>query len=354
MNILIVKLSAIGDVVHTLPSLAALRKLYPEAYITWVVEEKAADLILDHPLLNRVVVSRRISWIENLKRGKVREVFREVSTFVKILRDRRYDLIIDFHGLLKSSLIVMLSKGMRTLGYKSLQELSGLFYREKIPEDLTKHAVDRYLDFVAYLGGDVTEKKFLIPEKEVDIQHVEDLLRSSEALKNCNGFVAVNPFALWETKLWSEKKFAELCDRIYQELNRGIVLTGGYNDGPYLASIEKNMTSPVLNLGGKTTLRQLASLYRRADLVVSTDTGPMHIAAAVGTPVVALFGPTDPRRTGPYGTHHRVVRLNIPCSPCFLKKCYNKACMSNLDVEPVFNAVSETLGGKHDDKQRAT
>ncbi|MEA1970613.1 MAG: glycosyltransferase family 9 protein, partial [Thermodesulfobacteriota bacterium] len=146
LNILIVKLSAIGDVIHTLPSLAALRKLYPDAHITWVIEEDSADIIEGHPCLDRVIISHRKSWLKNLKRlHEVRKTISEMKSFVATLRDRRYDLAVDFHGLLKSSLIVLLSGGRRKLGYDSMQEISGFFLGEKIYEDMDKHAVDRYL-----------------------------------------------------------------------------------------------------------------------------------------------------------------------------------------------------------------
>jgi len=161
MNILIVKLSAVGDVVHTLPSLAALRKLYPDAHITWVIEEAAADLVTGHPYLDRVLVSRRKSWAKSLKsprRASGRST--EMRSFLRTLRDRPYDLVIDFHGLFKSAVIVFLSRGKRKLGYDSLQELSGLFLNEKIPENMNKHAVDRYLDFLRHLGSPVENQPF--------------------------------------------------------------------------------------------------------------------------------------------------------------------------------------------------
>ena len=154
MNILIVKLSAIGDVIHTLPALAALRRLYPAADITWVVEEAAADLLADHPDLDRVLISRRKTWLKEFRQGRVAAPLREMHAFYRALRCRPYDLVIDFHGLLKSAVIVAMSGGRRRLGYDSLQEMSGLFYNEKIAEEMGKHAVDRYLDFVRHLAAE--------------------------------------------------------------------------------------------------------------------------------------------------------------------------------------------------------
>lgn len=340
MNILILKLSAIGDVVHTLPSLAALRKRYPDAHITWVVEEAAADLVMDHPLLDRVIISRRKSWIGDLKGGRISSALKEIKIFLSELRARRYDLVIDFHGLFKSALIVLLSGGVRKLGYNSLQELSGLFYNEKISEDMGKHAVDRYLDFARHLGAYPDTPEFIIPIQEENENRVRALLIAN-GIDRDDPFVAFSPQALWETKLWSDQKFAQLSERIIQELNMPVVFTGGEEKST--EGIQSFMTLPFVDLAGRTTLKDLAGLYREASLLVATDSGPMHLAAAVGTPVVALFGPTDPSRTGPYGKGHTVIRMELPCSPCFLKTCETRQCMQGITVEDVFQAVRKKL-----------
>ena len=340
MNILIVKLSAIGDVVHTLPSLAALRKLYPDAHITWVIEKDSADIIEGHPYLDRIIVSRRKSWVGNLKRlHEVRKTIDEIASFIATLRDRKYDLVVDFHGLLKSSLIVFLSGGRRKLGYDSMQELSGLFLDEKIYEDMDKHAVDRYLDLPYHLGADIGKPEFAIHIGEENRNRADSLLKKS-GIGVEDSFVSVNPVAFWDTKLWENGKFARLCDRITEELKMKVVFTAGRNQKT-VKRIRSLMKFPSVNLAGRTTLRDLAYLYALSTLVITTDSGPMHISAAVGTPTVALFGPTDPARTGPYGEGHTVIRKNLPCSPCFLKKCETKRCMKEISVEDVFQAVKK-------------
>lgn len=339
MNILIVKLSAIGDVIHALPSLAALRDLYPRAHITWVVEEASADLVRNHPYLDRVLVSRRKNWGRDFAAGRVRKSFQEIASFISELRDRRYDLVIDFHGLFKSSFIVSLSGGKRKLGYDSMQELSGLFLNEKIPEDMNKHAVDRYLDFLRHLGADIKNIRCVLPDDREAVQKIENLMKEFSLQEK--KFIAVNPVALWETKLWSDERFASLADEINNQLKIKVVFTG--NEKEPLERITKLMTTEGINLGGRTSLIELASLYKKARTVISTDSGPMHLAAAVGTPVVALFGPTDPKRTGPYGPGHTVIRTALECSPCFLKKCPTKKCMEDITSEQVLAAVKEII-----------
>jgi ADP-heptose:LPS heptosyltransferase len=340
VNILVVKLSAIGDVIHTLPSLSALRRLYPEADITWVIEEAASDIIKDNPCLNRTIVFHRKRWAKDIKKlRRLNRTIKEIKSFITTLRKRKYDLVIDFHGLFKSSIIVLLSGGKRRLGYDSMQELSGLFLNEKIPEDMDKHAVDRYLDLPRYLSADTTRKEFPIPIQKENRNRVERLLKRYDVDIN-ERFMVVNPVALWETKLWEDAKFAGLCDRITEELKTKVIFTGGSSSG-MIEHIQSLMVSPSVNLGGQTTLKELAYLYKSASLVITPDSGPMHIAAAVGTPVVALFGPTDPSRTGPYGEGHVVVRKEMPCSPCFLKKCSTNRCMKEITVGEVFHEVKQ-------------
>ena len=339
MNILIVKLSAIGDVIHTLPSLAALRELYPRAHITWVVEEAAADLVKNHPCLNEVLVSGRKRWSRDLRAGQFSRSLSEIRTFIKTLRKRHYDLVIDFHGLLKSSIIVLLSGGKRKLGYDSWQELSGLFLNEKIPEDMNKHAVDRYLDFPRYLGSKTGNVQFVLPADPGAEEKARVLLRNNK-LEDKN-FIAINPVALWETKLWNNHKFADLADLISQDLQMKIAFTG--SDKEQIDKITSSMTTDGINLGGETSLQDLACIYKKARMVISTDSGPMHLAAAVGTPVIALFGPTDPDRTGPYGAGHTIVRAGLDCSPCLLKKCSTKKCMEDISPEQVFAVVKRMI-----------
>ncbi|MEN6465447.1 MAG: glycosyltransferase family 9 protein [Syntrophaceae bacterium] len=342
MEILIIKLSAIGDVIHTLPSLRALKKKFPGARITWVVESAAADLLKDNPDLDRVIVSDRKAWAGNLKKfKKIKETISEIAAFIRILRDRRYDIVIDFHGLFKSAVLAFMVKGARKLGYDSMQEMSGLFYSEKIPEDMGKHAVDRYLDFPRYLGCIVEKAEFNIypdaeNEKNIDSLFAKNNISSRDLL------IAVSPQALWETKLWDNAKFALLCDRIGAELGGKVIFTGG--PGGIISGIRSQMKTRSINLEGMTTLRELAALYRRVALLVTTDSGPMHLAAAVNTPVVAVFGPTSPARTGPYGAGHTVIQRDLSCAPCFLKHCETKNCMNEISVEEVLEAIKMRTG----------
>ena len=341
MRILIIKLSAIGDVVHSLPVLSALRRLYPNSSIHWLVEEAAAGLLQDHPLLDRVLISRRKSWISGLKQGRI-SVLKEFWNFLGAVRAERYDLILDLQNLFKSALWVAVARGPRKVGFSSTKELAYLPLNEKIgPEDFNLHAVDRYMEFVRYLGDYDEPLCFSVPVTPLQVAGVDQLLKEV-GLKG-RKVVALNPMALWPTKLWNPRSFSELADRLAKELGLGVVFTGGEQDWDSVEEIIARMSSSPVNFCGRLNLLELAALFSRCALVISTDTGPMHLAAAMGTPVVALFGPTAPDRTGPYGPGHVVLRTGIPCSPCLKKKCADPKCMYEITPEIVFDAVKNRL-----------
>ncbi len=343
VEILIVKLSAIGDVVHTLPFLHVLRKNFPLAKIDWLVEEGAAGLIEGHPAIRRVIISRRKSWRRRLfKDRRVVEVWREILRFLKDLRRYRYDCVIDLQGLLKSGLLVGLSKGERKLGMKGAREGAWLFLKEpSVSVNYHQHAIDRYLDVATYLGCTRDRWDYRIPVFEIHKRAVEQMLRG-DGLRGGN-LVAINPMAKWKTKLWEPELFAALGDRILKDFSCDIIFTGSESDRPVIEKISSMMQTRPANFAGRTGLRELAYLYGRCRVLVTTDTGPMHMAAAMGCSVVSLFGPTSPLRTGPYGTGHRVMTSGAACSPCFKKSCDQWSCMRDITVDSVYEAVRAIL-----------
>ncbi len=348
MNILIVKLSAIGDVIHTLPALSAIRKRYPNAHITWLVETAAADLVVGHRALDRVIVSHRKRWIRELKGPGRRQALADIRRFWHALRDTDYDIIIDFQALLKSAVLVWLARGKRKIGFDrgmQHQEHSYLLLNERIPPvDMAVHALTRGLILLKAIGIEPSSVVYDVPVSERDRRQVNSLLDES-GFDGSRPLVAINPVALWETKLWVNDRFAALADRLVRAHGVDVVFTGGPGDRETIADIRLQMTEKSVDLSGRTTLTMLAALYQRAALLVTTDTGPMHLAAAVDTPVVALFGPTAPWRTGPYGKGHRVVRTAPSCSPCFKRQCdvHQCRCMRDITVTHVLEAVADRL-----------
>lgn len=348
-KILIVKLSAIGDVIQTLPVAEALRKQYPEAHIAWVVEEEAGDLLTGHPTLDRVIVSRRKTWQKRFFRsGEFWSTLREVGEFIRDLRKQNYDWVIDTHGLFKSALLVFLSRGKRKIGYRRspgiAEEGSYLFTNERYePLSVERHALERYLDLVARLG-------VRVDKPELRFSPPADSLRKAESLVLGNGLlsrplVIIHPMAKWPTKLWPGEKFAALAESLVKKKGASVIFTGSREDREPVEKIVRRIgpSKNILILTGQTSLKELAGLFSFSDLVVTTDTGPMHLAAAVHAPLIALFGPTAPWRTGPYGDGPVILRQPLGCSPCFRKKCDSTECMNSLSVEAVLKAAEAKL-----------
>ncbi len=323
MNILIVKTSAIGDVTHTLPALKALRQKYPEARIDWLVEEAAADLLRGVGDIDRLLVSRRRYWWGEIKSGPARalKALRDFFAFVRLLRSRRYDLLFDFQNLLKSSIFVFLARADKKTGYgrgMEHSEMSYLFLNQRIkPVSMDIHAAKRELMLLEAVGIEPGTPEVSLTVVDGARERVVSLL-AAEGMGSDGPMVAVNPVATWETKLWSEEGFAAVVRGLVAAGCR-VVMSGGPGDCETVARIIGESHEGVIDLCGRTSLSELAALYSICDLVISTDTGPMHIAAAVGTPVLAIFGSTAPWRTGPCGAGHRVVRLDLECSPCLKK-----------------------------------
>jgi lipopolysaccharide heptosyltransferase I len=350
VNILIVKMSAIGDVVHTLPALNALRQTYPDAKIDWLVEDTAADLLLGHRALDRVLIWPRRTFVRLIKRGRLlraRNVF--FDTFQE-LRATPYNLIIDFQALLKSSLWVFLARGRRKAGFDrgmAHAENSQYFLNERVPAvSMEIHALDRGLKLLEYLGIPTTRIIYDIPVRKEDERIAEALLKESPTPPD-QPLIAVNPVAKWPTKLWPPERFREVAERLSHHGCR-VAFTGSGDDRKLIDEICRPMKVPILRLDGRTSLKTLAALYHRAKAVITTDTGPMHLAAAVGTPVVALFGPTAPWRTGPYGEDHVAVRVGLSCSPCFRRRCHTNefekmACMRRIPVGKIVGHVLKLI-----------
>jgi lipopolysaccharide heptosyltransferase I len=345
MNILIIKLSALGDVVQAVPVFEALRQRYPTARISWVVDEEVAELLQHYPGLDGVLVCRRRLWAKRLREPPAWPVLAmEVLGFCRQLRRRHYDVVIDLQGLLKSGLLLGVTRGGRKLGFDRTREGSWLFLNEKLqPYDPDRHAVERYLDVAGYLGAEVSSVRFQDPwtaeEQPSFASRLEQITAGSKG-----PLIVCHPIGRWPTKLWPADRFARLTRRLAEEVEATVVFTGSARDrGRIQAIVQQGANDRLLNRAGATSLRELAYLYKHAALLVAVDSGPMHLAAALGTPVVALFGPTAPWRTGPYGSGHAILWAGLDCSPCFKRECQSGECMAAISVDEVMRAVLDQL-----------
>ncbi|MBI2876893.1 MAG: lipopolysaccharide heptosyltransferase II [Candidatus Tectomicrobia bacterium] len=347
-RILIIKPSALGDVIHALPLLKLLRGHYPQAQIAWLVNRELQGLLEGHPDLDRIFPFERRVWGE---RGRLSRTLREFAALIRQLRQARFDLALDVQGLLRSGLIGYLSGAPHRLGFANAREGSPLFYTQKaaVPPGEV-HAVERYLCLLSALGiatgaeGDregPLSLDFTFPLGEADRLYARGLLEGRRA---GSSLILMSPGARWESKRWPPEHFAWLADLLSERERATVALIGSPAETPLAESIRAQMKTAPLLLTGRTSLKQLAALMEAADLLVTNDSGPMHLAAALGTPVLALFGPTSPRRTGPYGVGHRVLQKTLPCIPCFKRQCpEDHRCLRGLGVKEVLEAVRELI-----------
>jgi heptosyltransferase-1 len=332
-RILLVKLSSFGDVLHALPTLEALRDAHPFAHLTWLVEAAYAPLLSGHPALNEVWVAPRLRPAEFWS-GSNPAILRRL---VQQLRSQPFDLVVDVQGLLKSAVWVALARSPRKVGYDRTRELSYLALTERVPPfDPEAHAVKRYLNLAHYLGAPLTAPRF-----RLGLDAAADISALIPA-ETGQPLAVLHPGARWASKLWPVASWARLAEWL-RDQGFQVAVTGSRADRELAAGITAQCRAPLLNLAGSTSLAQLAGILRKTRLAVTTDTGAMHLAAAQGTKIAALFGPTAPWRTGPFGDGHRVVRLGLPCSPCFKRHCPDPRCLNDLTPEMVEAACEKIL-----------
>ncbi|WP_425058570.1 ADP-heptose--LPS heptosyltransferase 2 [Sporomusa carbonis] len=331
-NILIVKLSAIGDVIHALPVATALKKCFPQARITWVVEQPAYDILTNNPYIDEIIL------FEKTKFKSLAGFYRHAPGFINVLRERRFDLALDLQGLLKSAIISFLSGAPQRLVYCNAREYSDKIGKKVCGPNSDGHIVERYLDVVRELGCKIDEPEFIvnITEKETALSNA---IAKQAGLDLAKPFVVLMPGTNWPNKCWPADKFAQLADKLF-ESDLIPVFAGGKADITAMKEIIRKSAVLPIDLIGKTSLKQLAFIIKNARAVVAGDTGPMHLAAALNTPVIALFGPTDPNRNGPYGTGHLVLTTGRFCQGCWRRRCPDgKDCLADIGVREVFEAV---------------
>jgi heptosyltransferase-1 len=334
-RILIIKPSSLGDVVHALPTLGLLRSRFPSAHIAWLVKEQWAGLLERAEGLDKI-------W-------SIRPGVKGWLAIVPQLRSARFDIVVDLQGLLRSGVVGWLTGAPKRIGFANAREGSAWLYTEKVlvahPD---MHAVDRYLLVAGQLGaasGAPAPLAFglrILPE---DHKAVSAVL-ARHGLSEKTRWIAINPFARWSTKRWPLESFARVADRIQQQGCGRVVVLGGAGDRSQARELMQRMHTVAVDMTGETPIKLLPALLASSAVLLTNDSGPMHIAAAVGTPVVALFGPTNPTRTGPYGPRHIVLQHKVPCSPCYSRRCHNAShleCLVNISEDTVLGAVRTQL-----------
>jgi heptosyltransferase-1 len=335
-NILIVKLSAIGDVIHALPVAQALKKCYPKSRITWIVEKPAYDLLTNNPDIDEIVI------FDKPKFKSFSGFVSHAPDLISRLRKEKFDVALDLQGLFKSSMLSFLSGAKTRLVYENTREGSHLLSKRIVGAYSKGHVVDRCLDVVRSLGCQVEKPVFSI----VITPEEKELTRRIAGQAGLNiemPYVVLALGANWPNKIWPFEHFAELSNQLY-DANRIPVMIGGPGDKVLAEQISLITKIPPIDLTGKTTLKQLAYIIQRAQAFVGGDTGPMHLSAAAGTPTLALMGPTDPTRNGPYGQGHEVIITPRDCAGCWQRSCPKKLnCLDAITPEHVYTKVRALL-----------
>jgi heptosyltransferase-1 len=341
MRILIVKLGSIGDIVHTLPALAAIRKAMPQAEISWVVESRASEILRDNPLLDRLIEVDTKALRRGLMSG---ETLRAPRQQLRQLRASAFDLALDFQGLLKSATIARLSGARRVLGFSrdGLREpASRILLSESIPISKNSHVIRKNLALASgALGISIPDdpNDFEFPIATSSIHRAEALNASAES-----DYAILNPGGGWPTKLWSAERFGRLADELWSHYGLHSLITHGPGEAELAWTVLRSSQSGKAR-AVEVSLKGFYELAKRTQIYVGGDTGPTHLAIAAGAPIVGLFGPTEWWRNGSLRASDLCVeRVDIDCrTDCHRRACSKWICM-DIEVERVFQAVGQRL-----------
>ncbi|HEY1378755.1 MAG TPA: glycosyltransferase family 9 protein [Gemmataceae bacterium] len=365
-RILLVKPSAVGDVIHTLPVLAKLRARYPDAQIDWLLTPAIAELVRHHPDLSGVVLFDRHGYTRIWRDWSAAT---ELADLFATIRRARYDLVVDLHGQFRTAVLTLASGAPVRVGFdrprrscRSPRPLPASAYRHgwvgaregawvaythriRLPS-LDVHAVDRYLLLGPMLGLGDGPPEFRVPVPAAADLRVDQLLAARGLLGR--PLAVLVPGTLWETKHWHADGFARTARHLLAS-GRAVVLAGAAAERPRCREVADRCPG-ACDLSGQTALTELAALLRRAAVCVTNDSGSMHLAVALGRPVVSVFGPTDPVWIGPYGRPHAVVRADLPCAPCYLRKLsrcpHAHACMEQVRAEDMIDRVERVIAAE--------
>lgn len=349
-SVLIVRLSAHGDVIHTLPLLTAIRKQFPNAKIGWLVDSSAAPLLEQHPAIDHLHV-----WPRQFRAGDLFNPLRWtkiLSAMLSLLVDlkaQQYEVSLDAQGLFKSAIWPFLAGIPHRFGFRKTREWGDLFYNERLPyrpiRSADRFAVEQTLDLARALGCEITEPDFgKLPISEMARQRVTQWLKDVPTDKP---IAVLAPFTRWESKHWEQSSWPTVIQELLAKQIQ-LVIIGAKSDAHVVDTILTELPNGhgVINLAGQTDWTDLYALYERTQLMIGLDSGPLHIANAVGIPkIIGIYGPTPAGRTGPIGAQHTILETKLPCQPCYSRTCKIKThdCMRSITPEQVINATKQAL-----------
>ncbi len=344
-RIALIKPSALGDIVHSLPVLTALRQKYPSAHITWIINKNYEALLEDHPHLDATLPFDRSAFHSGW--GKA---IRTYSTFIRQSRSAQFDFVIDLQGLFRSGMMGWLRGATRRVGLETARECSSWFYTDVVSADniRTLHAVDRYWEVVKALGADDVPLEFHLPILPETDQWVQRLFAEYPM-----PWIGLGVGARWYTKRWLPQHFAALAKQAQESFGGTIFFVGRPDEQPLAMAVSDNLPGPVCNLIGQTTLPELVAVLNRMDVYVANDSGPLHLAAALGRPVIAPYTCTSVRLHGPYRSMGTAVESTVWCRGSYLRHCNRLECMQELTPERLWTPLEEVLQQWQQKKQFA-
>jgi lipopolysaccharide heptosyltransferase I len=348
-RILILKPSSLGDIIHTLPLVHCLKRTWPDCHIGWVVQDAFAKMLENDPAVDAVYRinipstsdpgSGRLAFIQ-----AARQTGRTLSHLRKVFQDRSYDLVLDLHASFRSGLLGRANPGGRRVGFAGARELNTLFQDHliSVPPD-TIHALEKNLLFCGFLGCSASKEDFFLRGGDAAERRINALLAGS-GVTSGDKIVYIHATARWKSKFWFPERWAQLADRLIDKKDVKIIFGGSEGDREYISAIEAKMAKTPIITAGRCSLAESASLLGRCAVYVGLDSGPMHMAAMAGVPVVVLFGPTHPERVGPYGVEHVIVKGgNLRCLACRKRTCNKMTCMDRIPVDMVYDATLRLL-----------
>jgi lipopolysaccharide heptosyltransferase I len=334
-RIALIKPSALGDIIHSLPVLTALRHRFPRAHISWVVNRGYEELLRGHPDLDATLPFDRGS----SRKGRLRSVF-NYARFLRLLKGQHFDLVVDLQGLLRSGLMAWASSAPRRVGLSSAREGASWFYTDVVgvADFNAIHAVDRYWLVAEALGAGAAPKTFRIPIGD------EYLAWAEERLQDCpRPWLVLAVGSRWMTKRWPPEHFARLGQQAHSYFGGTFIFVGTPDDTPLAQATAVRLRGPKRDLTGGTSLPQLGAVLRLADVTIANDTGPLHLAAALGRPVVAPYTCTRIALNGPYGAEAGAVETGVWCRGSYLKRCDRMECMADLTPDRLWPVLKGIL-----------
>jgi lipopolysaccharide heptosyltransferase I len=335
-RIALIKPSALGDIVHSLPFLTALRRRFPRAHLAWVVNRGYEPLLRGHPDLDEIIPFDRNLLRRNWLKGGV-----EYFEFLRRLHGRRFDLVVDLQCLLRTGMMALATGARCRIGLSSAREGARLCYTHVIADQRERdssHAVERYWRVAQALGVQSTQRHFRLAIDPQARQWAQQLLRSCP-----RPWLAVGVGARWLTKRWPPEHFAELIARAQAQTGATAIFVGAGDEAELSRHAAARLSGPVCQLAGKTTLPQLVALLAEVDVMLANDTGPLHLAVALGRAVVAPYTCTLISATGPYGQDERAVATGVACHGSYLKRCASMHCMQELTPDRLWPTLHQLL-----------